>query len=138
MINTTMNQPCPGTNTNGSTRPPGMLEIDKGQGHTAANGHLIPAALMGSGIDLRNLVAEYEKFNNPYLSGGVEKQIREGVKSGNRMLVSIVPRYENVNSGIPTIVEYNYGTLGGVMKHCVLRQSPTGGTTTGSATCPGR
>ncbi|MFF5969892.1 RHS repeat-associated core domain-containing protein, partial [Streptomyces sp. NPDC012769] len=127
----------PGTNTNGSTRPPGMNEIDA-QGHTPANGHLIPAAAKGSGIDLRNLVAEYEETNTPYLNHGVEKEIRNTIKSGKKLSISVIPHYGNAKSGIPTTLEYNYGVPGEWMKHCVIRQSPTGGTTTGSADCPRR
>ncbi|WP_078954273.1 LamG-like jellyroll fold domain-containing protein [Streptomyces globisporus] len=127
----------PGTNTNGSTRPPGMNEIDA-QGEKPANGHLIPAAAKGSGIDLRNLVAEYEATNTPYLNHGVEKEIRNTIKSGKQLSISVVPHYGNAKSGIPTTLEYNYGVPGEWMKHCVIRQTPTGGTTTGSADCPRR
>ncbi|MFJ9006315.1 RHS repeat-associated core domain-containing protein [Streptomyces canus] len=66
---------APGTNTNDSTQPPGMNEI-RDMGYVPANGHLIPAAAKGSGIDLRNLVAEYEKANHSYISYGVEADIR--------------------------------------------------------------
>ncbi|MFI2205980.1 LamG-like jellyroll fold domain-containing protein [Streptomyces sp. NPDC020192] len=129
---------APGTNTNSSTQPPGMAEIES-QGHVAANGHLIPAAATGSGIDLRNLVAEYEKTNSPYLNYGVEKEIRNGMRSGKHVQVSVIPHYGNPGSGIPTTIEYNYGTLeDDKMKHCVITQSPTGGTTRGSADCPRR
>ncbi|WP_317453992.1 LamG-like jellyroll fold domain-containing protein [Streptomyces sp. TRM68416] len=129
---------APGTNTNSSTQPPGMREIKK-QGHEAANGHLIPAAASGSGIDLRNLVAEYKETNTPYLNHGVEKEIRDAIKSGKHLAISVVPRYGNSGSGIPTEIEYNYGTLEeGKMKHCVITQSPTGGTTRGSKDCPRR
>ncbi|MFI2739189.1 LamG-like jellyroll fold domain-containing protein [Streptomyces sp. NPDC018711] len=127
----------PGTNTNSSTRPPGMNEIEA-QGHTPANGHLIPAAAKGSGIDLRNLVAEFEATNTPYLNHGVEKEIRNTIKSGKQLSISVVPHYGNAKSGIPTTLEYNYGVPGEWMKHCVIRQTPTGGTTTGSADCPRR
>ncbi|MGJ5890819.1 LamG-like jellyroll fold domain-containing protein [Streptomyces niveiscabiei] len=128
----------PGTNTNDTTQPPGMREI-RAQGYVAANGHLIPAAVSGSGIDLRNLVAEYEKANHSYLSYGVEEDIRKAVMSGKRLLISIVPRYGNSGSGIPTEIEYNYGTLeDGNMKHCVIVQSPAGGATRGSVDCPRR
>ncbi|WP_416956197.1 hypothetical protein [Streptomyces sp. Agncl-13] len=129
---------APGTNTNSSTRPPGMAEIVQ-QGHIPANGHLIPAAASGSGIDLRNLVAEYEQTNSPYLNHGVEKEIRNFVKSGKHVEISVIPHYGNSGSGIPTEIEYNYGTVeDGNMKHCVITQSPTGGTTRGSADCPRR
>ncbi|MEJ8667529.1 DNA/RNA non-specific endonuclease [Streptomyces sp. MS1.AVA.1] len=121
-----------------STQPPGMREIED-QGHEAANGHLIPAAASGSGIDLRNLVAEYKETNTPYLNHGVEKEIRNAIKSGERLAISVIPHYGNRGSGIPTEIEYNYGTVeGGMMKHCVISQSPTGGTTRGSADCPRR
>lgn len=129
---------APGTNTNSSTKPPGMREIE-GQGYVAANGHLIPAAASGSGIDLRNLVAEYEKTNTPYLNHGVEREIRNAIKSGKHLEISVIPHYGNSGSGIPTEIEYNYGTVeDGRMKHCVITQSPTGGTTRGSADCPRR
>ncbi len=129
---------APGTNTNTSTQPPGMREI-KSQGHDPANGHLIPAAATGSGIDLRNLVAEYEKTNSPYLNHGVEKEIRNAIKSGNHLKISVVPRYGRPKSGIPTSIEYDYSVIEtGVSKHCVIHQSPTGGTTTGDADCPRR
>nr|WP_281404277.1 LamG-like jellyroll fold domain-containing protein [Streptomyces roseirectus] len=129
---------APGTNTNDSTQPPGMREIVS-QGHRAANGHLIPAAATGSGIDLRNLVAEYEKTNTPYLNHGVEKEIRNAIKSGKHLAISVTPHYGNSGSGIPTEIEYNYGTVeDGTMKHCVISQSPAGGTTRGSKDCPRR
>ncbi|MFV8127912.1 LamG-like jellyroll fold domain-containing protein [Streptomyces syringium] len=129
---------APGTNTNSSTQPPGMREIED-QGHRAANGHLIPAAASGSGIDLRNLVAEYEKTNTPYLNHGVEREIRTAIKSGKHLQISVVPQYGNANSGIPTSIEYNYSVLeDGKSKHCVIHQSPAGGTTTGDADCPRR
>lgn len=127
---------APGTNTNGSTQPPGMNEI-RFQGYEPANGHLIPAAASGAGIDLRNLVAEYQETNTPYLNHGVEKEIRNAIKSGKHLAISVVPHYGNSGSGIPTEIEYNYGTVeDGTMKHCVITQSPTGGTTRGSADCP--
>ncbi|MCT9112241.1 DNRLRE domain-containing protein [Streptomyces mirabilis] len=127
-----------GTNTNGSTQPPGMNEI-RDQGYRPANGHLIPAAASGSGIDLRNLVAEYEETNSPYLNHGVEKEIRDAIKAGKHLTISVIPHYGNTGSGIPTDIEYNYGTVeDGKMKHCVIEQSPTGGTTRGSADCPRR
>jgi hypothetical protein len=129
---------APGTNTNNATRPPGMREIEF-QGHKAANGHLIPAAASGSGIDLRNLVAEYEKTNTPYLNHGVEKEIRNAIKSGKHLSLSVIPHYGNNGSGIPTEIEYNYGTVeDGRMKHCVIEQTPAGGVTRGSADCPRR
>ncbi|WP_424920067.1 LamG-like jellyroll fold domain-containing protein [Streptomyces sp. wa1064] len=129
---------APGTNTNGSTQPPGMNEI-RYNGHVPANGHLIPAAAKGSGIDLRNLVAEYEETNTPYLNHGVEKEIRNAIKSGKRLAISVIPHYGNAKSGIPSSIEYNYGTIEDMaMKHCVIHQLPTGGFTTGSSNCPRR
>ncbi|MFJ8802939.1 LamG-like jellyroll fold domain-containing protein [Streptomyces sp. NPDC102487] len=129
---------APGTNTNGSTQPPGMNEI-RARGFEPANGHLIPAAATGSGIDLRNLVAEYKETNTPYLNHGVEKEIRNAIKSGKHLAISVVPHYGNSGSGIPTEIEYNYGTIeDGTIKHCVITQSPAGGTTRGSADCPRR
>ncbi|WP_443048989.1 RHS repeat-associated core domain-containing protein [Streptomyces sp. M92] len=129
---------APGTNTNSSTKPPEMNEIEA-QGHASANGHLIPAAASGSGIDLRNLVAEYRETNTPYLNHGVEKEIRNAIKSGKHLAISVVPHYGNSSSGIPTQIEYNYGTIEtGMMKPCVITQSPQGGTTHGSADCPKR
>ncbi|MEU8932882.1 LamG-like jellyroll fold domain-containing protein [Streptomyces sp. NPDC048409] len=129
---------APGTNTNSSTQPPGMNEI-RSQGYEPANGHLIPAAATGAGIDLRNLVAEYEETNSPYLNHTVEKEIRNAIKSGKHLAISVVPHYGNNSSGIPTEIEYNYGTVeDGKMKHCVISQSPAGGTTRGSADCPKR
>ncbi|MFI1967671.1 DNA/RNA non-specific endonuclease [Streptomyces cinnamoneus] len=128
----------PGTNTNTSTQPPGMREIDA-QGHDPANGHLIPAAATGSGIDLRNLVAEYEKTNHPYLNHGVEKEVRNAIKSGNHLQISVVPHYGRAKSGIPTSIEYNYSVIEtGVSRRCIIHQSPIGGTTTGDADCPRR
>ncbi|MGW4031694.1 DNA/RNA non-specific endonuclease [Streptomyces sp. NPDC004838] len=129
---------APGTTTNGSTQPPGMREIES-QGHDAANGHLIPSVAMGSGIDLRNLVAEYNKTNSPYLNFGVEKDIRNAVKANKHVQLSITPHYDNQGSGIPTRLEYNYSIIkDNVTKHCVIEQSPTGGTTTGTENCPKR
>ncbi|WP_393096894.1 LamG-like jellyroll fold domain-containing protein [Streptomyces sp. LN325] len=127
----------PGTKTS-TTQPPGMNEI-RFQGHVAANGHLIPGAVKGSGIDSRNLVAEYEKANHSYISYGVELEIRTAVLSGKHLAISVVPHYGNNGSGIPTEIEYNYGTVeDGKIKHCVITQSPTGGTTRGSVDCPRR
>ncbi|MEU4494504.1 LamG-like jellyroll fold domain-containing protein [Streptomyces sp. NPDC023998] len=127
-----------GTNTNSATRPPGMREIAS-QGYVPANGHLIPAAATGSGIDLRNLVAEYEKTNTPYLSTGIERDIRQAIKTNKHVILSITPHYGNSGSGVPTTIEYNYSVVEDkVAKHCVVRQSPTGGTTTGTANCPKR
>ncbi|MFI6620614.1 DNA/RNA non-specific endonuclease [Streptomyces sp. NPDC050528] len=112
---------------------------DRAPGPQPANGHLIPAAATGSGIDLRDLVAEYEETNSPYLNHGVEKEIRNSVKSGKHVEISVIPHYGNSGSGIPTEIEYNYGTVeDGNMKHRVITQSPTGGTTRGSADCPRR
>ncbi|MFF3398117.1 LamG-like jellyroll fold domain-containing protein [Streptomyces sp. NPDC002659] len=129
---------APGTNTNDSTQPPGMREIES-QGYRPANGHLIPAAASGSGIDLRNLVAEYEKTNTPYLNHGVEREIRNAIKAGKHLAISVVPHYGNSGSGIPTKIEYNYSVVeDGTAKHCVIEQTPTGGITTGSASCPKR
>ncbi|WP_432747297.1 DNRLRE domain-containing protein [Streptomyces sp. JH002] len=126
------------TNTNASTQPPGMNEI-RSQGHRPQNGHLIPAIMTGSGIDLRNLVAEYEKTNSPYLSTGVEKDIREWVLEGHVVHVSVVPHYKNDHSGIPEKIEYNYSQVGGSeSRHCVIYQDPTGGKTTGNLECPKR
>jgi hypothetical protein len=115
-----------------------MREIES-QGYEAANGHLIPAAASGSGIDLRNLVAEYKEINHPYLNFGVEEEIRKAIKSGKHLAIFVVPHYGNNGSGIPAEIEYNYGTVeDGNMKHCVISQSPTGGTTRGSKDCPKR
>ncbi|WP_103532372.1 hypothetical protein [Streptomyces sp. SM11] len=80
----------PGTNTNDSTQPPGMREIVS-DGHVPGNGHLIPAAASGSGIDLRNLVAPYKRTNEWYLNHGVEKDIRGAIKAGNHLAISVVP-----------------------------------------------
>ncbi|MFF9647208.1 LamG-like jellyroll fold domain-containing protein [Kitasatospora aureofaciens] len=126
----------PGSNTNSSTVPPGMDEI-RSQGHTPANGHLTPAVAKGSGIDLRNLVAEYEKTNTPYLSTGVELDFRRAMKGNKHIAYSITVIYENKNSGIPTKLDYNYTILeDGTFKHCVITQLPTGGKVTGSSNCP--
>ncbi|MGW0825565.1 LamG-like jellyroll fold domain-containing protein [Streptomyces sp. NPDC002845] len=130
----------PGTNTNSSTVPPGMNEI-RAERNRPANGHLIPAAATGSGIDLRNLVAEYEKTNTPYLSTGVERDIVKAIKADKHVALSVVPHFEGnrANSGIPSSVEYNYSIIeDGVAKHCVVYPTPTGGRTTGSADCPKR
>ncbi|MEU8932884.1 hypothetical protein AB0D30_23740 [Streptomyces sp. NPDC048409] len=98
---------------------------------------LIPAAASGSGIDRRNLVAEYHQTNHPYLNHGVEWDIRKAIKSGEHLVISAIPHYGNSDSGIPTDVEYNYGTVeDGRMKHRVITQSPTGGSARGSADCP--
>ncbi|WP_461032685.1 LamG-like jellyroll fold domain-containing protein [Streptomyces mayteni] len=128
----------PGSNTNDSTRPPGYEEI-RAEGHVPANGHLLPAVASGSGIDLRNLVPLYERTNTPYLRSGVEHDIARAIRSGENVLLSIVPHYRNENSGIPETIEYNYSFMGsGVTKHCVIRQTPAGGTTAGSLNCPKR
>ncbi|MEU1509880.1 hypothetical protein [Kitasatospora sp. NPDC005748] len=83
---------CPGVHTNGSTRPPGMTEIEAEPGNPkAAHGHLNPAAAKGSGISLRNLVAIYEKTNTPYLSTGVERDIVQAIKKGKHVSVSVEP-----------------------------------------------
>ncbi|WP_052190083.1 LamG-like jellyroll fold domain-containing protein [Streptomyces sp. NRRL S-1824] len=129
-----------GTNTNSSTVPPGMDEI-RNEREIPANGHLIPAAATGSGIDLRNLVAEYTKTNTPYLSTGVERDIVQAIKAGKRVTLSVTPHYEGnrTGSGIPSSLEYNYAIMeDGTAKHCVIYQNPTGGSTTGSLNCPKR
>ncbi|WP_406505326.1 LamG-like jellyroll fold domain-containing protein [Streptomyces sp. NBC_00212] len=133
----------PGTNTNSSTRPPGMREIDELEGGDPANGHLQPAATTGSGIDLRNLVAEYEKTNTPYLSTGVEKDLVQPIKQGKHVAFSIIPRYEvddagndRSHSGIPSAIEYNINIIeDDVSKHCVVYQNPKGGRVTGTPNC---
>ncbi|MER7773146.1 LamG-like jellyroll fold domain-containing protein [Kitasatospora sp. NPDC096140] len=130
------NRAEPGSNTNSSTVPPGMDEI-RSQRHDPANGHLTPAVAKGSGIDLRNLVAEYEKTNTPYLSTGVELDFRRAIKGNKHIAYSITAIYENKNSGIPTKLDYNYTILeDGTFKHCVITQLPTGGKVTGSSNCP--
>ncbi|MGW8984828.1 hypothetical protein ACWGQ9_19450 [Streptomyces parvus] len=57
----------------------GLLDITdyeiRRNGHAPANGHLIPAAAKRSGIDLRNLAAEHEEINTPYLNHDTEKEI---------------------------------------------------------------
>lgn len=129
---------CAGVNTGKAQVPPGMDEIrNEGGDIEAANGHLIPAAAKGSGIDLRNLVAQYEKANTPYLSTGVENDIVQSIKKGNHVAVEIEPHYRNPNSGVPETLEYTYYILETkVFKHCVITQGPTGGTTKGTANCP--
>ncbi len=128
----------PGTNTNDTTQPPGMREI-QAQRYRAANGHLIPSALSGSGIDLRNLVAEYARANSPYISSTVEAEMWKPAQAGKHVQASIVPHYGNDKSGIPTSIEYTYSVIeDGTTKHCIVHQSPTGGTTTGDADCPRR
>ncbi|MFB7469853.1 LamG-like jellyroll fold domain-containing protein [Kitasatospora sp. NPDC056184] len=127
---------CDGVNTNSSTQPPGMSEI-AAEGETPANGHLIPAAAKGSGIDLRNLVAIYQKTNTPYLSSGVERDIIQAIKKGKHVAVSVEPTYRNANTGVVESLEYNYVILEDkIVKHCVITQSPTGGTTRGTSNCP--
>ncbi|MFG3055462.1 DNA/RNA non-specific endonuclease [Kitasatospora sp. NPDC048239] len=113
-----------------------MDEI-RNEGNIAANGHLIPAAAKGSGIDLRNLVADYRETNTPYLSTGVERGIVQSIKSGKHVAVEIEPHYRNGNSGVPETLEYTYFMLeDNVFKHCVITQNATGGTTKGTANCP--
>lgn len=125
-----------GTGTRSTPRPPGYQEI-RSQGHRPQNGHLIPKAGGGSGTDLRNLVPQYSHINSPYLRDGVESDIREALKAGNHVTVSIVPRYGRGDSGIPDRVEYNYAILEeGISKHCVVHNDPAGGRTSGSPNCP--
>ncbi|MGW0313313.1 LamG-like jellyroll fold domain-containing protein [Streptomyces flavidovirens] len=132
-----------GTNTNGTTQPPGMNEI-RSEGARPANGHLQPAATTGSGIDLRNLVAEYEKTNTPYLSTGVERDMVRAIKAGKHVVFSVVPRYDiddsgkdRSKSGIPSSLEYDYTIVeDNITKHCVVHPNPSGGRVTGSANCP--
>ncbi|GAA1916612.1 hypothetical protein GCM10009716_27230 [Streptomyces sodiiphilus] len=127
---------APGTNTNGYTQPPGLREIEK-QGHNFANGHLVSAAAHGSGIDLRNLVAEYQKTNMPYLSAGIEAEIWRNFTKDKVTYLSVVPVYERPNSGVPTKLVYSYSVPEeGMSKVCIVTQNPNGGTTTGSPTCP--
>ncbi|MFF1797880.1 DNA/RNA non-specific endonuclease [Kitasatospora sp. NPDC058263] len=129
---------CPGVNTNGSTHPPGMTEIEAEPGNPkAAHGHLMPAAAKGSGIGLRNLVAVYEKTNTPYLSTGVERDIVQAIKKGKHVSVSVEPTYRNANTSVVESLEYNYFILEDkVFKQCVITQTPTGGSTTGTSNCP--
>ncbi|QKW18534.1 hypothetical protein HUT16_05175 [Kitasatospora sp. NA04385] len=124
----------PGSNTNSSTLPPGMGEIEA-RGYTAANGHLAPAVASGSGNDLRNLVAEYEKTNTPYLRTGVELDLRKAMKENQHIPYSVVAVYGDRFSGVPTQLIYDYSVIEtGVSKHCVITQTGEGGITTGSTT----
>ncbi|NNJ08199.1 hypothetical protein HHX38_29370 [Streptomyces sp. PKU-MA01144] len=132
---TTVAHPGPGTNT-GSKKPPGWHEI-KAQGHKPNNGHLQPKLGGGDGKDLRNLVPQYDHVNSPYISDGVEGDIRDSLEAGNPVALWITPRYGSANSGIPTTIEYNYRDLGtGVSKHCIVHNQASGGRTTGSSNCP--
>ncbi|MHC5705920.1 DNA/RNA non-specific endonuclease [Streptomyces tirandamycinicus] len=125
----------PGTNT-GSKKPPGWHEI-KAQGHKPNNGHLQPKLGGGDGKDLRNLVPQYDHVNSPYISDGVEGDIRDSLEAGNPVALWITPRYGSANSGIPTTIEYNYRDLGtGASKHCIVHNQASGGRTTGSSNCP--
>ncbi|GAB3955626.1 DNRLRE domain-containing protein [Streptomyces sparsus] len=135
---TTKKHPGPGTSTNDSTRPPGYEEI-RALGGVPHNGHLIPKAGGGSGTDLRNLVPEFDRVNAPYISGGVEKEIRDSLRAGHTVAVSITPHYNRGNSGIPGSIEYNYGVVEtGMSKHCVVYNDSTLRRTTGSLDCPRR
>ncbi|MEY2247454.1 LamG-like jellyroll fold domain-containing protein [Streptomyces sp. BF23-18] len=132
---TTKKHPGPGTDT-GYKRPPGYEEI-RAQGYDPNNGHLQPKLGGGDGKDLRNLVPQYDHVNSPYIRDGVEKDIRKSLESGHNVSLYINPHYGNAGSGIPTSIEYNYADLStGVSKHCVVQNSPTGGRTTGSSSCP--
>jgi hypothetical protein len=133
---TTKKHPGPGSSTGSAKRPPGYEEI-RSQGHQPNNGHLQPKLAGGDGKDLRNLIPQYRLTNSPYIRDGVEGDIRDSLESGHKVSLYINPHYGNANSGIPTEIEYNYADLStGVAKHCVVHQSPTGGRTTGSSTCP--
>jgi RHS repeat-associated protein len=132
---TTAAHPGPGTET-GSKKPPGYAEI-KSQGYMPNNGHLQAKLAGGDGKDLRNLVAQYSLTNSPYIRDGVESDIRKSLEKGHEVALYINPHYKNAHSGIATAIEYNYADLDtGVAKHCVVHQSPTGGSTTGSENCP--
>ncbi|MGW5425055.1 LamG-like jellyroll fold domain-containing protein [Streptomyces sp. NPDC003943] len=132
---TVVGKPGPGTDA-GSKKPPGMQEI-RNQGQTPHNGHLAPKAAGGSGTDLRNLVAEYDHVNTPYLSQGIEAEIRDALKDKNRVTLSIDVIYGNQGSGIPTELKYRYSVVGsGHVKECTVHNKPTGGQTTGSPDCP--
>ncbi|MFF3317355.1 LamG-like jellyroll fold domain-containing protein [Streptomyces sp. NPDC003035] len=132
---TTKAKPGPGTST-GSKKPPGYAEI-RSYGGEPHNGHLIPKLGGGSGTDLRNLVAQYSHVNTPYLRDTIEKDIRDGLESGRRVTVSIVPHYDNNSSGIPSRIEYNYSIAGsGEWKHCTVYNQLSGGKTVGTPNCP--
>ncbi|MFF8607691.1 LamG-like jellyroll fold domain-containing protein [Streptomyces sp. NPDC015346] len=134
---TTKKHPGPGTSTNSSPRPPGYDEINSKPGQRAHNGHLIPKLGGGSGTDLRNLVAQYSHVNTPYLRDTIEKDIRGGLESGQRVTLSIVPHYDNESSGVPTRIEYNYSVVGsGEWKHCTVFNQASGGKTVGTPNCP--
>jgi RHS repeat-associated protein len=134
---TTKKHPGPGSSTNSTTRPPGYNEINSQPGQRAHNGHLIPKLGGGSGTDLRNLVAQYSHVNTPYLRDTIERDIRQGLESGKRVTVSVVPHYDNKNSGIPTRLEYNYSIVGsGEWKHCTVYNKASGGQTVGTSNCP--
>ncbi|MFJ9656992.1 LamG-like jellyroll fold domain-containing protein [Streptomyces griseoflavus] len=132
---TTAAHPGPGTDT-GSKRPPGYAQL-RSQGGKPQNGHLQPKLGGGDGKDLRNLVPQHALTNSPYIRDGVEKDIRTSLEAGHRVAIYINPHYGDMNSGIPTRIEYNYADLSTrVAKHCVIHQSSMGGHTTGSASCP--
>ncbi|MEU1423398.1 hypothetical protein ACIF6L_38300 [Kitasatospora sp. NPDC086009] len=51
--------------------------------------------------------------------------------------MSVEPTYRNANTGVVESLEYNYFILEDkVFKHCVITQTPTGGSTTGTSNCP--
>ncbi|MEU3086606.1 LamG-like jellyroll fold domain-containing protein [Streptomyces massasporeus] len=133
---TTKKHPGPGTSTGSSKRPPGYEEI-RAQGYKPNNGHLQPKLGGGDGKDLRNLVPQYASVNSPYIRDGVEGDIRTSLEAGHKVALYINPHYGNVNSGIPSKIEYNYTDLStGVAKHCVIHHRPSGAYTTGSSNCP--
>ncbi|WUW86264.1 hypothetical protein OG595_10230 [Streptomyces sp. NBC_01451] len=133
---TTKAHPGPGTSTGSSKKPPGYEEI-RSQGYMPNNGHLQPKLGGGDGKDLRNRVPQYHDVNSPYIRDGVEADIRASLEAGHTVSLSITPRYGNVNSGIPGLIEYNYTDLStGVAKHCVVHNQGSGGRTAGSSNCP--
>jgi hypothetical protein len=76
--------------------------------------------------------------------GRIEAREKLGrAKGGKRVTLSGVPNYgvddagnDRSGSGAASSIEYNYTILeDNVSKHCVVYQSPTGGRTTGSASC---
>lgn len=76
-------------------------------------------------------------MNTPYLSQGIEKEIRDALAAHKRVSLSISVVYDGRSSGIPTKLEYRYSVIGsGVVKNCTVHNESTGGRTTGDPSCP--
>ncbi|MFE7588086.1 LamG-like jellyroll fold domain-containing protein [Kitasatospora sp. NPDC057512] len=129
---------APSYTQTGGMKPPGYAEM-RAKGGEPRNGHILPKVAFGDGKDLRNLVAEYEKTNSPYLSTGVEKDIRDALVAERHVVGTIRVTYPNQGTGVYFSKHYDYLVVEENREvHCIVYQAPTaeGGRTNGDNKCP--